>query len=219
VARSFRVLRALAVTTVLTALPGGAAEASLIDYGGGLIYDTVQDLTWLDPSHVQPPHVLMQADSCGPTPCYYHYTWTGANAWTDGLSYEGYDDWRLPDKFEPGIFGGDNELHLMLAQLPGWQFGPVQGNEVELLAAGDKGPFQNLPPYWFVWMDETLSYTSGAAGGGYDFPDNPDTAERRVVAVRSGAPTSAVPEPSTLGALAIGMLAFARLGRRRRVIG
>jgi hypothetical protein len=207
---------ALALTTLFTALPGGAAEASLIDYGGGLIYDDVQDLTWLDPSVVRPPADLVQNLQCQGAPCHFNYTWLGATMWTGSLRYEGYDDWRLPGKLEPGVFGGDNELHRMLAQVPGWQFGALGNGEYDLLTTGQRGPFQAAPAYWFVWMSEPYAYTSGAAGGGYDFPDDPDRAERNVIAVRKGRPSSTVPEPSTLAALAIGAAAFIGLRRRWR---
>ena len=212
--RCSAVVRSLVAIALLVGLPSREARAELIDYGRGLIYDTVQDLTWLDPAFAQPLHALggTQPRDCEIVRCDWNYTWPGAAAWTDGLTYEGYDDWRLPDKFDVGPFGGDNELRRALAQLSGWQFGPVGTNSFELLQAGDWGPFQARPEYWFVWMDERFTYTSGAAGDGYDFPDQL-ASSRHVRAVRSGAPTSKVPEPSTLALVAAGALAVARFRR------
>ena len=200
------------------------AHAELIDFGGGLLYDAVQDLTWLDPFYAQPPHTLMFGDpavgGCSQEACDWHYTWRGATAWVGGLSYEGYNDWRLPDKFMPGAFGGDNEFHRMLEQLRGWEFGlSTFGDEPELVTAGEQGPFLSPLDYWFVWMDEPFTWTSPFAGNGYDFPDRQDgTAggRTRIMPVRSGVPFSQVPEPATLGLVGIGVLiGIARMGRRR----
>ena len=206
------VVRSLFVIALLIGLPSRDARADLIDYGGGLIYDTVQDLTWLDPAFAQPLHGAAGSSECALVGCDWNYTWTGATAWTAGLSYEGYDDWRLPDKFTPGFYGGDNELHRMLEQLRGWQFDldPVDG--WTLVTAGERGPFQALPEYWLVWMDEANTYTSRAGGGGYDIPDRL-TDSRQVRLVRSGAPVSGVPEPSTLALVAVGALVVARFRR------
>ncbi len=61
----------------------GVANAALIDRGGGLIYDSDQDITWLQSaSHSE----------TGENPFY----WGDAVAWADELVYGGYDDWRLP---------------------------------------------------------------------------------------------------------------------------
>jgi hypothetical protein len=54
------------------------AQAALHDRGNGLIYDDVQNIT------------LMQQATAG------LMTWLDANAWMNNLSYEGYNDWRLP---------------------------------------------------------------------------------------------------------------------------
>lgn len=66
-----------------------SANSALYDRGNGMIYDDALDITWLQDAN-------------------YAYT-SGANTWDDGknhwsaargwaanLSYEGYDDWRLP---------------------------------------------------------------------------------------------------------------------------
>lgn len=68
------------------------SHASLIDRGGGLIYDDVLDITWLQDTNF----ALTNGDNDG------RMDWYQANAWADGLSYYDsvrnvtYDDWRLP---------------------------------------------------------------------------------------------------------------------------
>jgi len=68
------------------------SNAALIDRGGGLIYDDVLDITWLQDTN----YALTNGDDDG------RMSWTEANAWAAGLSYYDavrdvtYDDWRLP---------------------------------------------------------------------------------------------------------------------------
>ena len=65
----------------------GAAQAALIDRGGGLIYDTDLNVTWLkDANYAQ----TSGYDADG------RMTWDEAVTWAANLSYGGYTDWRLP---------------------------------------------------------------------------------------------------------------------------
>ena len=56
------------------------SDAELFDRGGGLIYDDLLDITW-----------LQYANYSGQT-----MTWDDATNWAGNLDYEGYDDWHLP---------------------------------------------------------------------------------------------------------------------------
>ena len=56
-----------------------SSNAALIDRGGGLIYDSDQDLTW--------------TQNAGMTGL---LKWDQANAWAENLVFGGFDDWRLP---------------------------------------------------------------------------------------------------------------------------
>lgn len=72
---------------VLVASLSGAAQAALIDRGGGLIYDTDLDVTWLaDANYAQ-----TSGYKAGGL-----MTWSEAVTWADNLTYGGYSDWRLP---------------------------------------------------------------------------------------------------------------------------
>jgi hypothetical protein len=202
-------VRAMFLAALVMVLPSRDARADLIDYGGGLVYDTVQDLTWLDPSFANPPHTSMLGDplSCGSSLCDWYYTWAGATAWVDGLSYQGYDDWRLPST-SYAYGGGDNEWRKALQQLSGWEFEPTlaSAEEFRLVTAGERGPFQDNPSYEFVWVNAPYVYTSQYAGGGYDIPDRL-SAGRDIRAVRQGRPVSRIPEPTTLALVGLGALA------------
>jgi hypothetical protein len=57
-----------------------SVKAALYDRGGGLIYDDVLGITW-----------LQDANYFGST-----MTWNDAVASVDNLVFQGYDDWRLP---------------------------------------------------------------------------------------------------------------------------
>ena len=79
-----RVLSLGFLALIVTANP---ARADMIDLGHGLIYDTVQDLTWMQDT--------MYARSSGVDEDGW-MTWDEAQAYASSLTYGGYDDWRLP---------------------------------------------------------------------------------------------------------------------------
>jgi hypothetical protein len=91
------------------------AQAALIDRGGGLIYDTVLDVTWLQDADYA--RTLYDIENPPPEPCtdpdpencpfipydpFAGLNFADANAWADGLTYYDsvrdvtWDDWRLP---------------------------------------------------------------------------------------------------------------------------
>jgi hypothetical protein len=65
----------------------GAASATLIDRGGGLIYDDVLKITWLQDANY--------AKTSGYEANGF-MNYPDAKAWAEGLVFGGYDDWRLP---------------------------------------------------------------------------------------------------------------------------
>jgi hypothetical protein len=96
----------------------GAAQAHLIDRGGGLIYDDVLDITWLQNANLfktqyhaddttvdqiidavptitdsRGTHTVVPDDFDTATGL---MSWSGAMAWAQWLDYGGYEDWRLP---------------------------------------------------------------------------------------------------------------------------
>lgn len=75
-----------------------AANATLFDRGNGMIYDSDQDLTWL------------QDVNYAKTSGYSSnglMNWHQATAWVNGLVFGGYDDWRLPIVIDTGYPGAD----------------------------------------------------------------------------------------------------------------
>lgn len=72
------------------------SQAVLIDMGGGLIYDNVLDVTWLQDANYAHTTDYEFANEHG------HMTWEDAIVWAENLTYFDsergvtYDDWRLP---------------------------------------------------------------------------------------------------------------------------
>lgn len=69
-----------------------SANAVLIDRGGGMIYSTDLNVTWLQDANYARTSGY-DADGM--------MNWNDAAAWASNLVYGGYDDWRLPT-FDPG---------------------------------------------------------------------------------------------------------------------
>ncbi len=70
-----------------------SVNAALVNRGGGLIYDDVLDITWLQDAN----YAMTNGDDTDG-----RRSWSDANTWADKLSYYDsvrdvtYDDWRLP---------------------------------------------------------------------------------------------------------------------------
>ena len=73
-----KTLKRLAAAAALIAL-SGAAQAALVNRGGGMIYDTTRNITWL--ANMNTTGLM---------------TWAAATTWANNLVHGGFDDWRLP---------------------------------------------------------------------------------------------------------------------------
>ena len=68
-------------------VPVPQAQAALVDRGGGMLYDTVLNVTWLQDANYAK---TSNYDADG------RMTWTQANTWANNLNYGGYSSgWRL----------------------------------------------------------------------------------------------------------------------------
>ena len=111
-------IRSLAITAALLA-GAASAQAALVNRGGGMIYDTTLNLTWLADMNFAKTSGYA-ANGVAPESTYGSNTiwtdgsmgWEAANKWADNLVYGGFSDWRLPtlnsgdtscsDNFNPG---------------------------------------------------------------------------------------------------------------------
>ncbi len=223
-------VRCAAVGLVFCAVSGlaSSANASLINRGGGLIYDSDRNITWLSNAN----YGAGSAYDDGISNTDGRMTWASADAWAASLTYFDsvrgvtYDDWRLPStplldascsvqqgfSFGSGCTG--SELgHLFSAELGGTA--PISSS-----ADPDLALFANLQDdgYWSNEFDATsaqvFNFLYGLQG-----PDQkalgsiPNTLGYFALAVRSG--DVAAPEPAVAWLLGVGLVAGAWRARRR----
>lgn len=196
--KSRRVLAAVVGAGALL-LSAGAAQAALqdrdLDSNGQVdaFYDTDLNITWLRDANVNGAKA-----------------WNVAVSWADGLSFGGYDDWRLP--VSDTCFGvscvGSEMGHLWYVELGNSAGGPMTNT----------GNFQNLQSsaYWsgtedvsnpiFAWYFNTAL--------GNQAKNGKLTNSYFALAVRDG-DVPAIPEPQTYALLLAGLSALAVVARRR----
>ena len=216
-----------AVAAVMVALTG-AAQAALVDRGGGMIYDTTRNITWLaDMNYAGTSgHTGTGVNANGTM------TWDAAVAWANNLVYGGYDDWRLPtvnpsDTSCTGGFAVGIGYNCTGGELSGL-FVTDLGNKAQVSVLNQLGDtaeqianlalFSNVQSYVYwsgtefapnpsgAWLFSTFDGFQGLGG---------KPSALFAVAVRPGDVAARVPEPQTL-ALALLALGATVVARRRR---
>ena len=201
----------LALCAVLTA--SGAAQAALLDRGGGLIYDTDLNVTWLQDANYaittgynQPQDVPM--------------TWSKSMIWASNLSYYDsvrkvtYTDWRLPNTDEScsGFNCRSSELgHMFYSELGG-----VAEQSIATTHNANYDLFQNIQlasylpnkvlssvPYATLGFNFSYGYLDINYGSGYAW------------AVRDG-DVAAVPVPAAAWLMGSGILGLVGVARRKK---
>ncbi|MBK7460294.1 MAG: DUF1566 domain-containing protein [Betaproteobacteria bacterium] len=211
----------------------GAAQAALIDRGGGMIYDTTRNITWLaDMNYAKTQFENTsgaQGDADG------RMTWAAATAWANTLVYGGYSDWRLPTVAQPDtscsstINGGTPNAQYIGYNCTGSEMGHLfyadlggKAEESVLEQTGDTdleksnlALFNNVQAsdYWtgleYPPIPGTRAWKFQTQWGWQTFTNK--SFELYALAVRPGD----VPEPQTL-ALALLALGATVVARRRR---
>jgi hypothetical protein len=181
-----------------------SSEAILLDVGGGMIYDTDLNITWLQNST-------------------YVYNWDYAKEWADNLDYQGYQDWRLPkasiDGSEP--CEGPNCINSEYGHLFYVELGNLYPGDDVINLDINQGPFNIMvgSPHW---TGTEITFPSNAWAYRFYFYNGKQELDFKdpwgaALAVRDGysTPLSPVPEPSTMLLLGSGLIGLLGYGRRR----
>ena len=232
-----KLIKALALAGLLGS---GAAQAALVDRGGGMLYDDVLNITWLQDANYAKTSGY---DSDG------YMTWSEAKTWADNLTYGGYSDWRLASNTPVGanwnyrcsfdgtadcgwnITSPNSELSYMFYVNLGLKSGRSATGASQdgggLFAGGawdyqkDVGLVHNLQSqsYWYGTGCELY----GTGAGWWFFMETgwqrcmPEDLEASAWAVRPG-DVATVPEPGSALLVGLGLAGLAAL-RRRRSLG
>jgi len=213
-----RTSKALALLTVAGALGMGSltARAALFDRGGGMIYDSDLNVTWLQDWDM---NGLMR--------------WDQVETWVSQLRVGGYSDWRLPIAADGACrgFSCASELAHMFYD----EFGATSGHSILTgtntanlqLFTNIQGSQDPFAAYWLgtedttnpgfhkeMWTLENPYPQYPFLGGGY-LSSTCCGEALFAVAVRPGDVISAAPEPETWALMILGLGALAEVRRRQ----
>jgi hypothetical protein len=92
------------VFTAALVVSTASAQATLVNRGGGMVYDTELNITWL-----QDWNLAKTTGYAGPgVVADGRMNWGAAVQWAADLVHGGYDDWRLPTLVDTGTPGCNN---------------------------------------------------------------------------------------------------------------
>jgi hypothetical protein len=205
-----------------------STNAALIDRGGGLIYDTDLNVSWLSDANLAATNTfgLSRNVDLGPILGVNTYggsyiyddgrmTWGGAMKWVDAMnaaSYLGYHDWRLP------AYNPISEMsHLYYNE-----FGGCYGCFLPAIANNNFSLFTNFQLTWngYYWTGtESVQYEIAAYYFDFLSGDQGDQFTKQnamfAMAVRPG-DVSAVPIPAAFWLFGSGLVGLIGVARRKK---
>ena len=217
----------IASCSVTMLLLAGQSQAALIDRGGGLIYDDVLDVTWLQDASY--------AYTSGAAP-WGSLNWADTMNWVSNLEYVDtvrgvvLDDWRLPtainspDSFGYDLSGQSSELAYMYYVNLGYAPNYTPETTDPAPTSSNYNPFINLS-YRGYWTGTEGTFAGRVWHFHFHFGKQGLTSANdnlKIWAVRDGdvaaltSPSTSVPEPGTLGMFGFGLAAIAFATRRKR---
>ena len=218
------------LATILLSSKG--VEATLIDRGGGLIYDDVLDLTWLQNANLAASNTfgVPGIDASG------FMNWFTAQSWISALNtadYLGFSDWRLPvtdgtfnafHLFAPTNCSVVSEVACRGSELGYMYYYDLGGNQGDDLT-GSQGPFTNIQNVYWSGTENpnapgvaAYGFIFGAGGGGLYQAYGESGIFNSAWAVRDG-DVARVSGPASLSSLVAGCALAAYMLRRRRPEG
>jgi hypothetical protein len=210
-----------AVVASLMALTFANAQAELFDRGGGLIYDSDLNVTWM--ANVN----LAESNTFGVSGIASNglMSWNTAESFLatmNGTGYLGFADWRLPSSDLCWGYGcaGSEMGHLFYTELGGRAGSRITDvhDDVSFNLFSNFQPIINGPTtVGHFWLGNNMG--NGNAGFfSYDGRQGGDglSSSHYVLAVRDGDVAAPIPEPETYAMMLAGLGLLGFVARRRK---
>lgn len=222
-------MAALTLTTI-------DAHAALYDRGNGMIYDSTQNITWLQDMNYA-------STSGAATDSYSGMSWSDANTWAANLNYGGYQGWHLPSAHLIGNtnFSNDgstdvgyNNTRSDIGHLFSIDLNNMGGsrdldpsiyglNNITFIdaATGLTDSFVNMSDsqFWMADAGDSRAWIFDAWDG-FQYPNmhiSPDEEIHTTIVVHDG-DVAAVPVPAAAWLFGSGLIGLAGAARKRKAV-